>query len=97
MTNACLWHITIRPDYSYKHFRKGYRIAQKGYSARFLLFILLFFFPLFSGGKRINKVVVKSHAFLFDQDTAVKIRQNFSAFFLLCIAPHIVITLSTLQ
>ena len=38
--------------------------------SRFLQFILLFFFPLFLGGKtkgeRITKVVILSHAFLLD-------------------------------
>ena len=33
---------------------------------RFLLFILLFFFPLPEKGKRMAKVVILSHAFLLD-------------------------------
>ena len=49
-----------------------FKIEQKGmtFDHDFMLFVLLFFFPLFrreeKKGKRITKVVVKSHAFLFD-------------------------------
>ena len=45
-------------------------VERHDFWSRFLLFIPLFFFPLFLGekrkGKRITKVVVKSHAFLLD-------------------------------
>ena len=54
----------------------GDRAERHDFWSQFLLFILCFFFPLFLGGKgkgkRITKVVVKSHAFLLDLVEAVK-------------------------
>ena len=51
----------------YIHFDRAER---NDFWSRFLVILLLLFFPLFLGGKRkgerINKVVIKSHAFLLD-------------------------------
>jgi hypothetical protein len=67
---CCLPHFTqnkgCEPETETEKVELKDRAERHDLKSRFLLFILIFFFSLLLGGKRMTKAVILSHTFLLD-------------------------------